>query len=296
MIRFKFGSAVFAVVLCQWSTVVNAADDEKSATPTATASQSDEPKDAAKADAAKAGSVKPDSPALKAMRELAGKCSFQVIGADSKPALEVRKEPLLKYTDEAIDVAASTLWVWMDGEIPALFQKIEVNNRGGGSMWTYCFANANSSPVECGWSEGRKTAVTAEPVLTSPVPGDPEVKATPAALSFTARQISRQFSASDGTELRLMPRPLMEFKAEKQNVPYGAVFAYATGTNPSMLLILQVEETPEGKRWMYRPVHMTAVELTLNHDGKPIWKGVGQSPSEVSTWGYFFTYRNSAIK
>jgi hypothetical protein len=290
MIYVKFGWAVFAVVLCQWSTV-NAADDEKSATPAATASQSDEPKDAAKADG-----VKSDSPALKAMRELAGKCSFQVIGADSKPALEVRKEPLLKYTDEAIDVAASTLWVWMDGEIPALFQKIEVNNRGGGSMWTYCFANANSSPVECGWSEGRKTVVTAEPVLTSPVPGNPEVKETPAALSFTARQISRQFSASDGTELRLMPRPLMEFKAEKQNVPYGAVFAYATGTNPSMLLILQIEETPAGKRWMYRPVHMTAVELTLNHDGKSAWKGAPQKPNEVSTWGYFFTFRNAAIK
>ena len=134
MIRFKFGWAVFAVVLCQWS-AVNAADDEKSATPAATLSPSDETKDAAKADGAK-----PDSPALKAMRELAGKCSFQVIGADSKPALEVRKEPLLKYTDEAIDVAASTLWVWMDGEIPALFQKIEVNNRGGGSMWTYCLS------------------------------------------------------------------------------------------------------------------------------------------------------------
>ena len=149
MIRFSFGWAVFAVVLCQWSTVVNAADDEKSATPTATASQSDEPKVETK-DAAKGDSVKPDSPALKAMRELAGKYSFQVIGADSKPALAVRKEPLLKYTDEAIDVAVSMLWVWMDGEIPTLFQKIELNNCGGGSMWTYCFANANSSPVECG--------------------------------------------------------------------------------------------------------------------------------------------------
>ena len=132
--------------------------------------------------------------------------------------------------------------------------------------------------------------------MLTPVPGDPEVKSTPAALTFAARQISRQFSASDGTELRLMPRPLMEFKAEKQQVPYGAVFAFATGTNPSLLLILQVEETAAGKRWMYRPVHMTAVELTLNHNGEPIWKGVGQKPSEASTWGYFFTYRSSAIK
>ena len=47
MIRFKLGWAVSAVVLCQWSTV-NAADDEKAATLAAAASQSDEPKNAAK--------------------------------------------------------------------------------------------------------------------------------------------------------------------------------------------------------------------------------------------------------
>ena len=88
----------------------------------------------------------------------------------------------------------------------------------------------------------------------------------------------------------------MKFKEEKQNVPYGAVFAYATGTNPSMLLILQVEETPAGKRWMYRPVHMTAVELILNHNCKSAWKGAPRKPDEVSTWGYFFTFRNAAIK
>ena len=290
MIRSVFQWTITGTLLCLCSTA-DATDEIKSSTPEADSAQSVDAKDTEKGD-----KEKPDSPALIAMRELAGKCSFQFAGDNSKPPLEVRKEPLLKYTDEAIDVAASTLWVWMDAEIPAFFQKIEVNNRGGGSMWTYCFANANSRFVECGWSEGPKTAITAEPVPASPVPGNPEVKMTPAALTFTARQISRQFSASDGTELRLMPRPLMEFKAEKQQIPYGAVFAFATGTNPSMLLILQVEETAAGKRWMYRPVHMTAVELNLNHDGKPIWKGVGQSPSEVSTWGYFFTYRNSAIK
>ena len=213
MIRSIFQWAITGTVLCLCS-AAEATDEAKPAARASSAGQSDEPKDAEKGN-----EEKPDSPALKALRELAGKCRFQ-----------------------------------------------------------------------------RNTAITAEPVPASPVPGNPDVKSTPAALTFTARQISRQFSASDGTELRLMPRPLMEFKSEKQQIPYGAVFAYATGTNPSMLLILQVEETAAGKRWMYRPVHMTAVELTLNHDGKPIWKGVGQSPSEVSTWGYFFTYRNSAIK
>ena len=290
MIRAGFQWTITWSVLCLCF-AADATDEARPATTAANAGQSDELKDT------KTGAEeKPDSPALKAMRELAGKCSFQITTDTSKAPLEVRKEPLLKYTDEAIDVAASTLWVWMDGEIPAFFQKIEVNNRGGGSMWTYCFANANPSPVECRWSEGRKTAVMAEPVLASAVPGNPEVKATPAALSFTARQISRQFSASDGTELRLMPRPLMVFKAEKQSIPYGAVFAFATGTNPSMLLILQVEETAEGSRWMYRPVHMTALPVELSHDGKSVWKGAGQAPSAVSTWGYFFTYRDAAVK
>ncbi len=97
-------------------------------------------------------------------------------------------------------------------------------------------------------------------------------------------------------DLNLMPRPLMEFKAEKQNVPYGAVFAFASGSNPSMLLIVQLEETSEGKRWMYRPVHMTSLEVTLSHDGKLVWKDPQQMSGEVSTWGYFFSRRDSTIK
>ena len=40
----------------------------------------------------------------------------------------------------------------------------------------------------------------------------------------------------------------------------------------------------------------TAYSVVLQFDGKDVWEDPPQSPSEVSTWGYFFTSRPGNIK
>ena len=242
------------------------------------------------------------SPAQVAIRNLAKQCVFQpVAGAEGpgKPFV-LHTDPLLKYGDPTRDIGSSALWVWMDGEVPAMFQKIEVNvHQGSNDKWTWCFANASSQKLECAWPEVRRGSVTVNEVPTGEIPESPKVKenAPASAMALTARQLSRKFTARDGDdELRLLPRPLLEFNAEKQNIPYGAVFGFATGTNPSIVLIIQAEKKNGEVVWTYRPMHMTALTVELEYDGQKIWQEDGQPPNAVATWGYYFSFREASIK
>ena len=76
----------------------------------------------------------------------------------------------------------------------------------------------------------------------------------------------------------------------------GAVFGFATGTNPSLAVIIQAEEKEGEMVWTYRPVHMTSYPVELEYDGKQIWQDAGQAPNAVSTWGYYFSFREASIK
>jgi hypothetical protein len=245
---------------------------------------------------------KEESPAQVAIRNLAKQCVFRPVAGDDGPGepFVLHPEPLLKYGDPTRDIGSSALWVWMDGEVPAMFQKIEVNvHQGSNDKWTWCFANASSQKLECAWPEVRRGTITVNEVPTGKVPESPKVKedAPASAWALTARQLSRKFTARDGDdELRLLPRPLLEFKAEKQNIPYGAVFGFATGTNPSIVVIIQAEKKNGEVVWTYRPLHMTSVTVELEYDGKKIWQEDGQPPNAVSTWGYYFSFREASIK
>ncbi len=284
-----------ATAICTSQNMDCFAEDEKPAADK-TAVVDSEPQ----ADKSSGDDSKQASPAQIAIRKLAEQCVFEPVtkAAQETTPFELRNEPLLRYGDSAQDIGTSALWVWMDDGIPAMFQKIEVNvYQGSNDKWTWCFANGSSQKVKCGWPQVKRQGVEADFVPLKPVPGNPEVKASSNALAFTARQLSRQFAARDEVDvLRLLPRPLLEFNSEQKGISYGAVFAMATGTNPSMLLILQTEKTDDGERWMFRPVHMTSWSVVLEHDGKTICKDPGQKSSQVSTWGYFFTSRPGNIK
>jgi len=288
-----FGFA--ATAICSAGGMVSVGDDEKAVAEKTAAKDSE-----TKADEESGEDSKKASLAQIAIRGLAEQCVFEPVieaGKESTP-FKLRSEPLLRYGDPTRDIGNSAVWVWMDQDVPAMFQKIEVNvHQGSNDKWTWCFANGSSQKVKCGWPQVKRQAVEADFVPLKPVPGNPEVKANSGALAFTARQLSRQFTAKDEKdELRLLPRPLLEFQSDEKDIRYGAVYAMATGTNPSMLLILQTEKTDTGERWVFRGVHTTAYRVDLQFDGKTVWEDPPQSPSEVSTWGYFFTSRPGNIK
>jgi len=241
-----------------------------------------------------------DRPAQQAMRKLVQEVELTIVASQKVEArpLKLRSQPLVSYGDETRFIKDSTLWVWMDGDRPALFQKLEVNDWVAGSpLWTWCFASASPQLVEGKWPGVSNRLATKSTIAYQAIP-EAAVKENAAGWPLEARSLNRRFAAEDGPNvLRVVARPVLEFKAPDQGVPYGAVFSHARGTNPDFLLIVQVETTPAGgRRWSYAPVHMTSAKVTLKLDGREVWTDPAQKPQEVTNWGYFFTPRDPAIK
>ena len=249
-----------------------------------------------------------DRPAQQAMRTLVNGLALTVRDdKDAEPRpIKLHPQPLVSYGDETRFIKDSTLWVWLDGERPALFQKLEVNDWNAGSpLWTWCLASSSPGIIEGRWPNvpGDQKTTASVPVTAIP---EATVNENAARWPFEARTLNRRFTAETGPEkgrsefpevLRVVARPIFEFNAPDQGVPYGAVFSHAGGTNPTVLLVIQVETQPDGsRRWTYTPMHMTATKVTLKLDGKEVWTDPAQRAGQVTTWGYFFTRRSAAIK
>jgi len=138
-----------------------------------------------------------------AIRGLAEQCVFEPAieaGKESTP-FKLRSEPLLRYGDPTRDIGNSAVWVWLDQDVPAMFQKIEVNvHQGSNDKWTWCFANGSSEKVKCGWPQVKRQAVEADFVPLKPVPGNPEVKANSGALALTVQATSNRNGVTRGSD------------------------------------------------------------------------------------------------
>ena len=96
------------------------------------------------------------------------------------------------------------------------------------------------------------------------------------------RRLAREFSASSITqegsryELRLLTAPLFRYQAEEADIHDGAVFSMVTsaGTDPELLLIFEVRDTPAGPRWHYAPARFSDSKLFLQHKEKSVWEFV----------------------
>ncbi len=248
---------------------------------------------------------KSPSPVVAAMTKLAETTSVQIVDAKTKEPRDAKwtGKPLVRYGDETRYIQDSTLWVWMDGSLPVAFQKVEINNWVANyPQWTFCFSTMSAHPLKATWP-GRAGAFAAEATEFLPIEGRPAPGKDKRSRSLQMREMSRDFvvlsdNGNKTSELRLMPRPLLEYDAPDQKVAAGAVFAQAEGTNPDCLIAIHVIESDSGElKWAFAPVRMTSHGLTLKFQGKELWRDPNQPKSgDFKTWCYFFTPRDQNLK
>jgi hypothetical protein len=76
---------------------------------------------------------------------------------------------------------------------------------------------------------------------------------------------------SDRQELRLLPRPLYRYEASSDGAVDGAVFAYAMGVDPELLLLLEAMSDGGDAHWEYAFVRRTSGELQGRLDRNVVW-------------------------
>ncbi len=189
------------------------------------------------------------------------------------------EEPLLRWDNPVSKVPDGTLFLWADETGRPGFAAQVFIAGGTKDLWLHEFQSlaAEKFQVLRGthaiWTP-RRAGIDVQPLPDSPLPG--ETKST---RLVQMRQIARQFAAEDDFEgrsrweLRLLTTPVYRYGAGRKEDPVldGAIFAYAHGTDPEALLLVEARNAESGPAWFYALAPMTGYALRVTNAGKEVW-------------------------
>jgi hypothetical protein len=217
--------------------------------------------------------------------------SIQLLADPQKreSAVKLVAEPVLRYTDNTRENRESSLWIWSGGGRPAAILAVEFYPQPPkGPRWL--FEIASLSPERIAAQCGDDLQWTAkEPGLKLTPLSDVQPPAETAARRLSQmKAIFRTFTAHESAvivgriELRQLTSPLVRYADERAGVVDGAIFAFANGTNPEVLLILEAHSIRDGTLvWRYSLAQMTGGEVSVELGGKEVWKQTEADPPAV---------------
>lgn len=210
------------------------------------------------------------------------------LDADGKQPLERHERPIMRWT---ADGNYGSVWIWTERGRPQLVGCIGAFQNNAGQLEGFHeFHLMSRNPIP-------PTAIGRdylwEPSQGGPAPKSLENAAMPAATarlrSLQMRQLAREFSADmkEGEQthhLRLSPTPLFEYESRDGVALEGALFSFLwdKGTDPELLLLMELQKTQEGPRWFYVPFRFTWRELTLKRNDAVLWQEAAQIESRTS--------------
>ena len=223
---------------------------------------------------------KTDSTALDRMRRRAQSLVLRTVDGDSKVSLQ--DKPLLHYTDPGGITTDATLWAWgKTGRPLALaaifYEKLPSDEEKWSCELTALAGEKLRVERHVGWQwTPAKSDVELQSVPSGPMPGE-TARLRGKQMNEIARRFaaSETFSAERTDQLRLMPRALYRYADDEHGRIDGALYAFANGTNPEALLIVEARATSEGAAWHYALARLGAAQLEAMLDGIPVWQRPG---------------------
>lgn len=189
-------------------------------------------------------------------------------------------ELVLTYTDPAREFSDSTVWLWTHKGQPVATTTLEYYpDRPADKTWIFEFTTLSTHPVtmrqgnQKAWSIQPSAAIRREfSSIAAPVPADSRSRRLQ-----QMRDIARRFavetytSRGDRFVVRLMPTPLFRYPESESDRADGAVFAFAYGTNPEVILLVESAETADGFQWRYGLAPLTGIGIVVRLDDREVW-------------------------
>ena len=221
-------------------------------------------------------------------------------GRNEQP-FERCKEPLLRYNNPVRQAFSDAVFfLWLDDGRPRAAATIAIRSKGQVSRE---FSSLSAEPLECRGKEGERWLPKAAGLAEQDLPDAPPPKASDKLRLAQMGQLARRFrvvmkepETNKPSELRLMSRPIYRFAAEKAGIVDGALYAFAEGTDPEALLLLEVVRgAGDSQSWRYTLARMTSRPVEAELDGQQIWSVLAywrnpRSPSDPYIEMMFGTY------
>jgi hypothetical protein len=204
-------------------------------------------------------------------------------------AVKLLDEPILRYTDNTRENRESSLWLWSSGGRPDAMLAVEFYPAPPkGPRWLYEIASLSPARIAAR-HESDLQWTAKKPGLTLTALPDAQTPAATAARRLSQmKAIFRSFTAHESAviegriELRQLSSPLHRYDDQSIGVVDGAIFAFANGTNPEVILLLEALADKESKLyWQYSLAQMTGGEVSVELDGKEVWHQGEADPPAV---------------
>jgi hypothetical protein len=172
------------------------------------------------------------------------------------------------------------LFAWTDSGRPALVATIFSFPVRDSKQRTVVHEFAAFSEVELAVAADGKATWQPPPFpAMKPVPGAAAPPESANVLKLQCRRLAKDFSANfnrrgERWDLRLLPTPLLEWRAAPGGVLGGGLFAFVGySTDPEILLLIEARKEGAGPAaWYYQPVRFSDKSLFLSHQDKPVWE------------------------
>jgi len=199
-------------------------------------------------------------------------------GKKDGESVQLNETPVLKWSNSINVSVHGAVFVWMRGDRPEVIASIFKFNSPRVNFSAE-FQLLSEQPLvaskngEVVWQPA-EAGVAFKALADAPVPA----KTAPLRL-VQMREIARNFSMDLTTvigkskhELRLMSQPLLRYGGRSPHLADGALFAFARGTDPDVILLLEARSAQgQASRWEYALARMHVGALAARYKEKEIW-------------------------
>lgn len=205
-------------------------------------------------------------------------------------AIELIETPLLRFGEPTRGDEGGSLWAWGRSGRPLVISEI-YHRSGDEDSWFQTLTLTSTELVTATTAVGRWTPQRA-PLKMTQLEEVPPVSGRPTRRLQQMRQIVRRYSAHEfwdpnnsRYELRLLQSPLHRYDDAEAGIVDGAVFAFAHGTNPEILVLIEAHRTGEVVQWQAGFASMGSAEMHVTLDDADVWNlpratGVTGRPSD----------------
>lgn len=219
-----------------------------------------------------------DSATTSPLQRFTEEARAYTITRDGQQRLEWLSKPILHWDNPARNGEDGAFYVWMVDGRPEVIGSVFTYRRAstGRIILKHTLHSVSERPLSAVYDKTVVWAPKTAGVKFAPVPDAEPPAGTPPLRLIQARALAREFSANftdlkkQTTELRLLPQPLIRYEPKNPSVIDGALFAFAEGTDPQVMLMVEAHGA-NPSRWEYAFVRSHFVELRGFHRGKEVW-------------------------
>lgn len=212
---------------------------------------------------------------LQMIRGIVQTLEATLLGSREEPAV-LPKEPSLLYADNVRELSDSSLWVWQHQGRPVGVTAVEwhLGDQDAG-MWTFEFTSLSPAALKLSLPDRSWTSAS-DVAVARAVPNAPAVAATRTVRQVQMKQIAERFKAAElhrqegRIELRRLAAPV--FRQSEATAGDGAIFVFANGTNPEVVLSISTLEGPRDSVWAYTLGALCAEECVASLDDREVWQ------------------------